>query len=147
MVGWGFNDNGQLGTGNYTSSNVPVPVVSITGVTKISAGRAHSLAIRADGTIWSWGRNNDGQLGNGTYTSSTVPVQATIVSDMSSIAAAEAHSLARKSDATDGPGETTATGNWERHQHGEQHPPADHSALSCTERRNDREGDFINCLS
>ncbi len=31
----------------------------------ISAGNQHSLATKADGTLWSWGYNYYGQLGNG----------------------------------------------------------------------------------
>src|SRR5689334_11404428 len=35
---------------------------------KISAGGAHSLGIKSDGTLWSWGSNGVAQLGDGTTT-------------------------------------------------------------------------------
>ena len=34
----------------------------------MSGGFVHSLAIRADGTVWAWGWNDYGQLGDGTTT-------------------------------------------------------------------------------
>lgn len=78
---WGFNNNGQLGNGNLTNSNIPVSVVdgavSFTGrtVTNISAGREHTIAVVANSKIFTWGDNGSGQLGNGTNTDSNVPVQ------------------------------------------------------------------------
>ena len=36
------------------------------GFTAISAGADHSLALKADGIVWSWGGNYHGQLGDGT---------------------------------------------------------------------------------
>ena len=34
--------------------------------TQVTAGLGHSLALRADGTLWGWGSNEYGQLGDGT---------------------------------------------------------------------------------
>jgi len=39
------------------------------------AGDAHSVAIKADGTLWAWGLDEDGQLGNGTSENVDTPVQ------------------------------------------------------------------------
>ena len=33
---------------------------------KIAIGSNHTVALKADGTVWTWGLNNYGQLGNGT---------------------------------------------------------------------------------
>ena len=44
----------------------PVPVIGMTDATLLSAGGAHSCAIKTDGTTWCWGFNDRGQLGNGT---------------------------------------------------------------------------------
>jgi len=54
------------------STALPAPVVgpdgegSLDGVTALAAGVYHSLALRADGTVWSWGYNGYAQLGHGT---------------------------------------------------------------------------------
>ncbi len=34
----------------------------------ISAGTYHSLALKAEGTVWAWGWNSNGQLGDNTTT-------------------------------------------------------------------------------
>lgn len=47
----------------------------LTGVTAVSGGNYHAIALKGDGTVWAWGYNNHGQLGNETYTDSAVPVQ------------------------------------------------------------------------
>jgi alpha-tubulin suppressor-like RCC1 family protein len=67
---WGANSAGQLGTGGISPSNVPVQVTTVattnlTGATTVAAGAEHSLARKADGTVWSWGRNSEGELGSG----------------------------------------------------------------------------------
>jgi len=35
---------------------------------KVYAGQRHTLALKADGTLWSWGSNDEGQLGSGLRT-------------------------------------------------------------------------------
>ncbi|MBK5284355.1 MAG: hypothetical protein JJE25_03045, partial [Bacteroidia bacterium] len=72
---WGYNNDGQLGNGNNTDSNLPVQVSALSGITAIAGGSSHSLALKNDGTVRAWGRNDVGQLGNGTNTNSNVPVQ------------------------------------------------------------------------
>lgn len=42
---------------------------------QVSAGDAHTCALREDGALFCWGRNNDGQLGDGTRFSERVPVR------------------------------------------------------------------------
>ena len=67
---WGDNAYGQLGDGSLTVRYAAVQVLTavngspLTGVTKISAGGSHSLAILNGGTAMSWGYNALGQLGN-----------------------------------------------------------------------------------
>ena len=41
-------------------------------VPMIVSGYGHTLALRADGTVWAWGDNTYGQLGDGTYGTSNV---------------------------------------------------------------------------
>jgi len=42
---------------------------------QLVAGDAHTVAIKANGTLWAWGWNDIGQLGNATHTDSQKPVQ------------------------------------------------------------------------
>jgi alpha-tubulin suppressor-like RCC1 family protein len=66
----------------------------ITGALAASAG--WTLALRADGTLWSWGRNFTGQLGDGTSVDRTAPVQ--MLSDVAAVSAGEQHGLAVKAN-------------------------------------------------
>ncbi len=68
---------------------------------RISAGNAHTLAIKNDGTLWAWGFNQDGQLGDGTNTNRTFPVQVGTAADWSSVYVSDGNfSLALKSNGT-----------------------------------------------
>src|SRR5262249_2621340 len=74
---WGRNDSGQLGNGSppTAAAAVPVQVSGITGAVSVVAGRSHTCALLAGGTVKCWGVNDRGQLGNGTITASSgVPV-------------------------------------------------------------------------
>ena len=103
--GWGSNFNGQLGsslpiTGTAATTNVPIILSELSGITEISAGYYHCLALTAGGQIMSWGGNSFAQLGNGTTVGSTFPVQVNDLSGVKHVAAGFQHSLAIKSDGT-----------------------------------------------
>ncbi len=49
VMGWGGNEDGQLGDGSIASSDVPMPVSGLSNVTAIAAGGFHGLAIEAGG--------------------------------------------------------------------------------------------------
>lgn len=100
---WGYNAYGQLGTGNTTSSSVPVAVSGLSGVTAVGAGNYHALAVRTDGTVAAWGLNNAGQLGDVTTTNRSTPVTVKALSGVTAVAAGglpgyAGHSVALKSD-------------------------------------------------
>ena len=67
LLSWGIDESGQLGNGASTTS-VLRPAAQGTPVgplSSITAGRAHALAVLADGSVQSWGANASGQLGLG----------------------------------------------------------------------------------
>jgi alpha-tubulin suppressor-like RCC1 family protein len=104
---WGDNSGGQLGDGSTSDRSTPVQVLgpggvgTLSGVTAIAAGQAHSLALRSDGSVWAWG----GQyLGDGSVSGSVTPVQVVgqggigTLSGVTAIAAGTGHSLALEAD-------------------------------------------------
>jgi alpha-tubulin suppressor-like RCC1 family protein len=92
---WGNNGSGQLGYVTCVDhQSAPEQVGGITDVVAIAAGYDHTVALRADGTVWAWGDNDDGQLGDGTGLRSSVPVQAVGLSNVVAIAAGQFHTLA-----------------------------------------------------
>jgi alpha-tubulin suppressor-like RCC1 family protein len=97
---WGDNNYGQLGNGTYNSSDVPVKVLGLTGITKIAKGHYHSLALKDDGTVWAWGGNKYGQLGSWDNNESHVPVRVPRLTGVTAIASGFYHSLALKDDGT-----------------------------------------------
>lgn len=73
---WGDNSYGQLGTGDFNASAVPVAVNGLSnGVGAISVGAGSTCALTTTGGILCWGNNSYGQLGDGsTARSSNLPV-------------------------------------------------------------------------
>lgn len=93
---YGYNGQGQLGTGNNTSRRSPILVTS--GVAQIAAGANHSLFVKTDGTLWAMGQNNEGQLGRGNTNDSNIPVQ--IDTGVANVSAGEGCSLFVKTNGT-----------------------------------------------
>lgn len=108
VMSWGFNFDGEMGNGTTTTSGcacIPSPVVSsITNVIQVDAGLFHTLALKADGTVWAWGFNQAGQLGDGTQTDSSLPTQVGVgvtgFENFIAVSAGEVHSMALKADGT-----------------------------------------------
>ena len=63
--GWGAS--GHLGHGDQQSQLLPKKVEALAGrrVVAVSAGLSHSLALIADGAVFTWGEGKDGCLGHG----------------------------------------------------------------------------------
>jgi alpha-tubulin suppressor-like RCC1 family protein len=103
---WGYASNGENGTGRLggQSQPLPLPVSSLDHVVAIanegSEIAGFSLALKADGTVWSWGINNYGQLGVSGIAASALPIQVPGVANVVGIAAGAAHVLAMRGDGT-----------------------------------------------
>lgn len=112
---WG-NEGCQMGQTGCSSQPHPLPVpdpfdhaAPFTGVSAVVGGGWHTVALRADGTVWTWGGNSMGQLGIGSQDSDAhpYPVQVSDPSDSSgyltgvvAIAAKCFRSVALKADGT-----------------------------------------------
>ncbi len=93
---WGDDGFGQLGIA-HADSPVTRPVNAIglgSGITQISAGSDHMLALKSNGTVLAWGSNVEGQLGNGTTASVTGPVQVTGLTSATQVSAGLGSSFA-----------------------------------------------------
>jgi alpha-tubulin suppressor-like RCC1 family protein len=73
---WGYNQFGELGNGTTTNSDVPVPVLGVSGATAVAGDENGGgfCAVLSTGHVKCWGNNTYGELGNGTTTTSTVAV-------------------------------------------------------------------------
>jgi alpha-tubulin suppressor-like RCC1 family protein len=119
VMAWGNNEFGQVGDGkSELTKDGPTPVVfernplrEVTGVTKITAGANHSVALLSDHSVIAWGSNDHGQLGD--YTNSgpqiceegpcskvAVYVAGPRKANPVEVAAGGDHSLARLEDGT-----------------------------------------------
>jgi len=103
VLAMGFNDHGQLGTGDKQRATALQPVPGLFDITRIAAGDDHSLAIRTDTTLLAWGRGDSGQIGNGRRDDALRPVQVESANRnplvfVQDIAAGASHSLLVLSD-------------------------------------------------
>lgn len=58
-----MNSEGELGIG--TTECAWTPALVGTGFVSVAAGDVHTVAMKADGTLWAWGSDFYGQLGDG----------------------------------------------------------------------------------
>jgi alpha-tubulin suppressor-like RCC1 family protein len=65
VMAWGDNEDGQLGDGTQSTSDVPVAVHGLSEVAAIAADQDSSFALLKNGTVMSWGYNGWGALGRG----------------------------------------------------------------------------------
>jgi len=61
---WGRNTNRQLGVNSTAAAEFsPAPVANLADAITVSAGGAHTCALRVGGAVVCWGANNQAQLG------------------------------------------------------------------------------------
>lgn len=67
LYSWGANGSGQLGLGHDETQTVAAPelVTGLPAITDIAVGRGYSVAVTANGHVFSWGENTLGRLGHG----------------------------------------------------------------------------------
>jgi alpha-tubulin suppressor-like RCC1 family protein len=99
VVAAGLNNSGQLGnailpTGSWNWQSEFLPVVALANVVGLAAGEVHSLALDADGNVWSWGDDAHGQLGRGGLLATTIPSVVPGLSNIVQVAAGWGASLA-----------------------------------------------------
>ena len=84
---WGENGSFQLGIGTTTTQTTPVDVcvtattpgtcdTTLTGITQIAAGGAHTCALTTTGAVKCWGADGRGQVGNGNTLSGITQITA-----------------------------------------------------------------------
>lgn len=103
---WGDNAGGQAGLDPITSPGITVPARMGTADSwsALAGGASHTIALRADGTLWSWGGNAFGQLGDGSDSDRFSPQQITLTAPQSpdnrwtAVAAGDGHTLALQAD-------------------------------------------------
>lgn len=110
---WGNNAFGQCGTDPETSSTCdpgdgitnpcvlePHAVPELASVIQLSAGRNHTCALLATGTVSCWGLNTSAALGNGEVDSGShfAPAAVDDLTDVVQVAAGGSHTCARRSD-------------------------------------------------
>lgn len=122
---WGSNSHGQLGTGTFSVSNVPVQVGTASNWVAIAVGSNFTVALRANGifgnsnTLWAWGINTYGQLGDGTFIDKNIPTQIGSNTKWTQISASPQHVMAINDSGTlFTPGNKTLWG-WGRNVFGE----------------------------
>ena len=99
---WGHGALGQLGHGDTQDPLLPKKVEAFTGqrVVAVSAGMYHSLALTADGSVWSWGWEASGRLGHGDMQSQPLPKKVETLAGrrVVAVSAGRCHSIAITAD-------------------------------------------------
>ena len=99
---WGDGWRGKLGHGDEEDQLLPTKIEAFAGqrVVAVSAGGHHTLAITADGSVWSWGYGSFGKLGHGDEQDQLLPkkIEAFAGQRVVAVSAGETHNLAITAD-------------------------------------------------
>jgi alpha-tubulin suppressor-like RCC1 family protein len=95
----GENTSGKLGDGTTVSRSTFAQALGISNIVAIAGGGGdHTVALRADGLVFTTGANNLGQLGINSTTSKSTFLQATGISNAVAIAAGTNFTAALRAD-------------------------------------------------
>ena len=99
---WGYGGHGKLGHGDQQRQSLPKKIDALTGrrVVAVSAGDTHSLALTADGAVWSFGCGWNGRLGHGDTQTQLLPkkVEALVGQRVVAVAAGTVHTIVITAD-------------------------------------------------
>jgi|GEM_PF-646364 len=98
---WGVNEMGVLGLGDTAGNTlVPTRVGTDTDWAYVAAGYFHTMAIKADGSLWAWGWAAWGRLGTGvsSWGSFADPMRVGFDNDWAYVSAGHSHTVAIKTD-------------------------------------------------
>lgn len=80
VYSWGYNSQGQLGSGNNTQANIPMQIqyfnTNSIKIVELLTSQYASYCLADNGDLYSFGYNNQGQLGIGNTTNQNVPTLA-----------------------------------------------------------------------
>ncbi|HTR82430.1 MAG TPA: T9SS type A sorting domain-containing protein [Bacteroidota bacterium] len=97
IYAWGQGNNGQIGNGSTSPSNVLAVTVAnkpsgVTSWKKYACGASFVLAIANNDTLYGWGFGGTGELGNGSTTSNnTTPVKVSLAGGVTAVNVAGGH--------------------------------------------------------
>lgn len=91
---WGDNSSGQLADGSLVFRAARTDLTTLSNITQLSAGYAHTCAVKSNGEVVCWGANFTGQLGNGAKANTPVPQTVPGISNPSRIAVGGFHTCA-----------------------------------------------------
>ena len=98
---WGAGDFFRLGHGDQQIQLLPKQIEALAGQRVVAMSvRVHSLALTADGGVWSWGNNSRGRLGHGDEQDQLLPkkIEAFAGQRVVAVSAGMAYSLAITTD-------------------------------------------------
>jgi alpha-tubulin suppressor-like RCC1 family protein/pimeloyl-ACP methyl ester carboxylesterase len=90
----------RFGVNSSFQSMYPRRVTGLAGVSSVSAGDDHLVALGKNGAVLTWGKNTSGQLGDGTNEDRSTPEVVPNLSNVISVKTGYAHTLVLQRDGT-----------------------------------------------
>jgi alpha-tubulin suppressor-like RCC1 family protein len=99
---WGWNNEGNLGLGNFNQQPNPQTVTAVPDAVGIGGGGSHTVFLKSNGTLVAAGRNEAGQLGAGGVSDNYIPnpIPVIFLTDIIQVSGGGLHSAALRSDGT-----------------------------------------------